>query len=880
MKDNNRVEYVCNLAEIRREDVNRAGGKAANLGEMIGKGLPVPGGFTVLTTAYRRFIEAGHLEEEIQLIFADVDGEDMDQLHEASLAIRKRFMETEMPKEIRNEIETIYEQLGSPVVAIRSSATAEDMPGMSFAGQYSTYLNVQGQEDVCHFIKKCWASLWNERSVAYRIKQNISHKNLAHGVVVQTLVNADRSGVLFTADPVTGIRDEVLINSSWGLGEAIVSGEVNPDQWVISKKDRRTIREEIAAKNLMSVRSENGVALIEVDPDLQHQTSLSESEKMELLDLAIQVENIYNYPQDLEWSFMDGKLYLLQTRPVTTLYPIPEDARADDFRVYLNLYLYSQSMPEPFTPMGFEIARFGFEKMMKKFGPKRYRGDRIWWLHNLGGRAYADITGVLKSEKMQDNLKSSNRNDKDPITTKAIVDLVENKKASLSESTIPAMSMGKLINLNLLKILSGGMIKAVYGTKNPVKASRKAKEEADREMARIRSHMKKKRNINQKLELLEEISDAGVMASMGILFYGGISLTYLDKAEEIMKKYLDDTSDLVHVEKAVPNNITTQMGMWLLTLAKEFDQKGKRATAKDPEVIKFLDVYGDKNSSIELEVASRTWREDPSFVVDTINSYIDYQNYDEEQERFSQGQKEAEQAINRITEALTEKAGKRVARKTEKILRNYRQMFGLRELPKYYMSMGISLMRTLLLEIGEILVKEGRISQTEDVFFVTVKDIQSGADLKETVEQNKQEYQRELARPAPPRLLTSTGEAVYSSAGAVGDDSFLGVPVSPGVYEGRVKVLANPLEGNKLERGDILVTTGTNPAWTPLFLKIGALVMETGGPISHGSVVAREYGIPAVVGVTAATSMLQDGQMIRVNGETGIIEIDIDKDQG
>ncbi|OEF97135.1 PEP/pyruvate-binding domain-containing protein [Desulfuribacillus alkaliarsenatis] len=864
--------YVCNLKQIRKEDVAIAGGKAANLGEMIGSGLPVPGGFVVLTNAYKRFVEANQLQKEIVRLFSNIDGTNTEELNEATNEIKQLFEQGEIPEDIKAEIDRIYEQQGNPTVAIRSSATAEDMPGMSFAGQYSTYLNVKGKEEVYIYIKKCWASLWNERAVAYRIKQNIGNNNLAHGVVVQKLVNAEKSGIMFTANPVNGVRDEVLINSSWGLGEAIVAGEVNPDQWIISKKTGSVVQEEVATKKVQTIRKAKGIELIEVDSEQQKVATLNDTEKQVLLELAIQVENYYNFPQDLEWACEDGEFYLVQTRPITTLYPIPDNADADDFRVYLNLYMYSQSMKEPFTPMGFEIARFGFQGMMTKFGKKHYKGNRLWWLHNLGGRVYADITSIMKSEKMQANLRDSKRNDKDPLTTKALLQVLENNKQALVNSKIDAFSMMSIINMGLLKIAVDGVFKSIYGTINPAEARARAKQTADQTMERIRMQMKSCKTVEQKLKLIEEISDAGVMGSLEILLYGGKSLTYLSKAEGIMTKYLDDISDLQHVEKAVPYNITTEMGMELLYIAKELDGHGRRATAKEPRIINFLDKYGDKNSFIELEVASTTWREDPQFVIDTINSYIDLQNYNQEIDRFYKGQEEAEQAIIRIKAKLEQKAGKRVARKVEKILRNYREMFGLRELPKYYMSMGLSMISAVLIEIGEHLEKAGRIKDRMDVFYVTVEDIKSKKKLLDIVEKNKEEYQRELARPMPPRLLISTGESVYSAVETAGDNAYVGVPVSPGVYEGRVKVLKNPLEGNKLEKGDILVTSATNPAWTPLFLKIGALIMETGGPISHGSVVAREYGIPAVVGVVAATSELKDGQIVRVNGETGSVE--------
>jgi len=339
----------------------------------------------------------------------------------------------------------------------------------------------------------------------------------------------------------------------------------------------------------------------------------------------------------------------------------------------------------------------------------------------------------------------------------------------------------------------------------------------------------------------------------------------------VLEKNQLDPTDLENAGKALPYNVTTEMGMDLLKAAKSLGERGKRAAPGEEEVTAFLDNYGHK-SSFEFDVGTATWKEEPGYILDLINYYIDSKDYDERIERFYREQQEAEEAIKRIESKLKAAAGRRAARRAGKMLRAYRQLFGLREVPKFYGSKAFGIFRAVMIEAGEELAKAGRLEDKLDIFYLTRQDIRSHHDLTLLVEQKKPDYYRDLNRPAP-RILTGTGESIYAVVDQVADNAYRGIAVSPGVYEGRVRILADPAEGGKLENGDILVTVATNPAWTPLFLRIGGLIMETGGSMSHGSIVSREYGLPAVAGVANITTELKDGQKVRVNGETGIVEI-------
>jgi rifampicin phosphotransferase len=389
----------------------------------------------------------------------------------------------------------------------------------------------------------------------------------------------------------------------------------------------------------------------------------------------------------------------------------------------------------------------------------------------------------------------------------------------------------------------------------------------------LNKNQKKLDTVEEKLEFIEQnILSVFYFVPLQTLFYVVNSLTYLKKAKTIISKYLDDTTQLHNVEKSLPNNVTTEMGMELLLIARKIDQSGEHPSPEHPEIKKFLKRYGHR-TYLEIDPGVPRWKENPEYIINLIQSYITNKSYEERIKKYYMGKKEAEETIKDIAMKLKEKGAFRDARKVEKILTNYRKLFGTRELPKYIMIKGVSLFREILLEIGEELVAQHRLDNKQDIFFVNFKDIRFSKKLHHLVLQQQKAYQQELKRISVPRVVTSTGETIFSPNECENNNEFQGIPVSPGIKEGEVKILNHPEESDKLNKGDILVTKATNPSWTPLFLEIGGLITEMGGPISHGSVIAREYGIPAIAGVNQATSRFKDRQLIRLNGETGKVEI-------
>ena len=872
-------KYVRLLENVSGKDISLAGGKGANLGEMIKAGLPVPEGFVVLVEGYKKFVRENDLQNEIYRLITEtgaING-NKDTLKLKTTYLQERFERGEIPAEIKEEIDQVYEYLEEPRVAVRSSATAEDLPGASFAGQYSTYLNIAGKEELYEAIKKCWASLWNERAVSYRARQDIDDPDLAHGVVVQKQIDSEKSGILFTANPVNGRRDQVSLSSSWGLGEAIVGGEVDPDQWVINKNDGETVDEYIATKKVQTVRTASGTGLIAVGKERQDQVTLNREERNKLLDLARRVEEHYGIPQDLEWAYASGEFYFVQTRPVTAFFPRPEPVDTDDkLHVYVNISLYSQGMHEPLTPLGLDL----FKKMYLNVGRRmnrRYLREPALWNKSAAGRLFFDITELIKLKKVQDELKTNPMFNKDPVTIDIIMHLLERESEALSKPRTPLIRsiQGFFTKVNpwIIKYNFTSMPKLLYGKFSPKKALNRAFKYGDRVMADIERSKKRLASRKEKLELIERTCpDYILFIAFEIMFYGIVSLNYLDQARNLISKYEIDSAEVDKVEKSVPNCITTEMGLDMLQAAKRIDQAGEEPSPGHPEIKYLLKKYGHRSVS-EIDVGIPRWNEDPGYLTGLIKSYIEHKTYRQGVEKFYREQEEAEKAIENIVSRLKLQGAGKDAVKVSKWLKGHRELYGIREYPKFVLLKAIATYREMLLEVGAELQEEGRIAYREDIFMVTLEDLESGEKLQEKVGQNRWEYEKETRRASVPRIMTSTGETFYSAPPGEGDDPDKGVPVSPGYCEGTIKVLNTPGEAEKLNRGDIMVTAATNPAWTPLFMIIGGLIMETGGPISHGSVVAREYGIPAVVGVKKATTRFQDGQKVRINGETGKVEI-------
>ena len=859
-------KYIKLLHNVSQKDLSIVGGKAANLGELFKAGLPVPEGFVLLTDAYKRFVAENKIDVKIDKLLKEIDNNDFESIKNVSIKIKKIIDECKLPDDLLNEINDSYIKYTNLEVTVRSSAVSEDSSEASFAGQLDSFLNVNNNSQLYKKIKKCWSSLWNPRVLAYRLKQGTPNKDFKIAVIIQNLIKAEKSGILFTANPINNRRDQLLINSSWGLGEAIVNGDVVPDQLIVNKKTMSIIESKISIKDKMTTLNSNGKHLFDVPKEKQKQPTLMQDEVFELLSIAKQVEDHFVIPQDIEWVYSNNNFYIVQSRPITTLYSELEPKNNDDnLRIYINFLLMDKVMPEPLTPMGEEI----WIKFLEKILPNK-------WIKSAGGRIFVDTTELSRFENWWDKLKD-NPAAMDPLTIETLIEVFKKNKKILKKQRKPLFKLIptilSILNPSLFKFILTSIPKTITGLIfSPDKVVKKAHEFGENQIKYLKQKSKKLKTHEEKIDFIVENAPAVYYyIPLKILYYVINSITYLEKAKKIVNKHLDDTTILNKVDKSLSNNITTEMGMELLKIAKRIDQSDQKLSVDHPEVKRFMNNYGHR-AYLEVDPGVQRWKEKPEYIVNLISSYIENKSYNERLNKFYQDKKEAKETIKNITKRLKEKGVKRDAKKVEKLLTKYRKLFGVRELPKYIMVKGVNIFRNILNEIGEELVKEGRLDNKEDIFYINLEYIKSERKLQKIASQNRNDYQSELKRSSVPRVMTNTGETIFSPYFNSKDYEFKGIPVSPGIYEGKIKILNSPEEINRIERGDILVTKATNPSWTPLFLKIGGLVTEMGGPISHGSIVAREYGIPAIAGLNNATTRFEDNQLVRINGETGVVE--------
>ncbi len=856
------------------------GGKGMSLARLALAGLPIPGGFHVATTAYRDFVAANELQPRILNALAAADLADPASLETASQTIGSLFIRAAIPPAIADEIRAAYLSLLDPKskiqnpklpVAVRSSATAEDLPDASFAGQQETYLNIWGAEAVLDAVRKCWASLWTGRAIAYRLRQGISSDRVALAVVVQTLVPAEAAGVLFTANPLNGRRDESVINASWGLGEAIVGGLVTPDTIIADKTTGRVKQIQVADKAVMTVRTERGTVEQPVAESKRNERVLDDAAVAGLAALGRRIEAFYGAPQDIEWALTpssapgeSGEIQIVQARPVTTLFPLPTPLPApeDGLHAYVCVNVVLQGITEPFTPMGIEIFRMSYAGMLDDLTGKRTAAYPAW-AKQAAGRMFVDITALLRGSRIGMRLAERFAS-KDPVAARLLAQIV-------------AANAGEFLGKARLKlpwpmfftVLPNLLGPAILGAFAPQAARKKLQAKGDAWILPAEERARSLTGIADRLRFVEVVSRKLFWTVFYEVAYCSAGYRAVETVPELLRKWLGEDTLARPVLQALPHNPTTEMGQELLRIARTLQREHATPTIDHPSVREFLQRYGHR-AIREIDTGLPRWSEDPAYILEMLAVYVAQDNLEAKIEQFRVAQEEAAVAVVRIVEEVRRRKGGFCARKIARQLRCLREIGGMRELPKFDMVRCFALFRRVLLAVGQELVAQGRLDRADDVFYLTFAEIQGDANLRDRAAEERAAYTRELGRTAVPRLMTSTGECFYHEPADPDSDVLTGVPISPGVYEGVARVVDAPT-GARLERGEILITHSTDPSWTPLFLNAGAVIMETGGPISHGAIVAREYGIPAIAAVGEATTRLHTGQRLRVNGESGEI---------
>jgi len=868
-------KYIKFFSDSADPQLKELGGKGLNLVRMAQAGLPVPDGFVIGTGAYQSFIRENNLAAKIQSAISGILLHDSHSLEKAAETIKFSFAAAVMPESIVQEIFEAYEKLGKPPVAVRSSATAEDLPGMSFAGQHDSYLNVIGQDQLLDRIRQCWASLWNARAISYRLRQNVPQEStsLSLSVIVQKLINGEKAGILFTANPLNNRRDQMRIDSSWGLGEAIVSGKVTPDQFVIDKQTGRIVEQRIAKKQIQIIRRNQGTEEAPVPLELQQQSSLNNDEIAALHQVAQEVEAYYGEPMDIEWAIEAGTAHVVQARAVTTLFPLAEpheEPHTSGLKIYLSIRT-SQGVSGPFTPMGHEILRLFLSAVIKltvKAPAKDWRGYKI-----AAGRMFVDITETLRNPNprpgKEAGLLSGLMGSKEPIAGKVLVSFIKRNKAGLISHkntvrpTLQTFYFLSVCLVHLAKVLLW-----------PTATAKLAPALTDKQLARVKGKLNDIRSIDGKLWLIDDILDSAAKVIFLQTTYAGAGIMAERLAASHLRQWFGSDTLLTPVLRSLPHNPTTRMGARLVDIACELKKLKASPNTQHPLVQEFLRDFGHR-SNTELDIGVPRWNEDPAYVINLLKSYIDA-DPEAMRKKLNEDKAAAEEAVQEIIEKVRQKKGPIWGWIIRKELHYIRELVGLRELPKFDLIRSFALIRCILQEIGSELVAHGQTEAANDIFYLKLPDLGSERTLTETVQKNKKAYEKQQEIKAIPYFMANTGECLYGETELNGKDGLQGIPISPGDYVGIARIVRDP-RSEELKKGEVLVAYATDPTWTPLFLNAGALIMATGGQLSHGGIVAREYGIPAVSGIENATELIITGNRVKVDGTSGLVEIIAEK---
>jgi rifampicin phosphotransferase len=865
-------DFVVGLKTLDAQALPRVGGKAANLGELIAAGFPVPPGFAVTTAAY-----VG--------VAADLDLSDPQRAGEA-------LASAELPAPVAEAVRAAYTGLGVDVpVAVRSSATAEDLPWASFAGQQDTYLNVVGADAVLDAVRRCWASLWTERAVSYRETQGIEHGAVHIAVVVQRMVDAQVAGVLFTADPVTGTRHRAVIDASPGLGEAVVSGAVNPDHIVVDAGGVHVTPGDKAVQ----VRPLPGGGVERVAVTGPAGACLTEAQATALADLGRRVEAHFGAPQDIEWALdTDGEIWLTQARPITTLHPLPPSS-GDGLRVFFCASL-AQGLTRPVTPMGLAGFRvLSSTASALAFGvPVADPLAGASALHTAGGRAFIDVTPALRSAPGR-------------AIVPRILDVMESRSAVVLRGLLddPRLSPTTTSWAPFVRRLVRTLVRfrvpvlMVLALLRPDAAKRRVERVGDR--VRALTSEPPGLTVDEQLERAVHVLRQAFPVLPLTVPAAGAGFVMLGAARKIAGPDLDAAA--VHdVLRSLPHNSTTEMDLRLWALARKL--RGDPASAAvlrevppadlarryldgvlppalESGVAAFLLRHGHR-AVAEIDIGVPRWSEDPTHVLGVLANYLRLDDRSLAPDAvFARGAEAADAAVADAVARVRTRSRLRAAA-LRFALDRVRRLAGLREEHKDYLIRIFAHARALLSEVGTELAARGLLDRPDDVFFLDLAEARTalaGSDHRDLVAARRAEYDRELRRRHVPRVLLSDGtepEAVARpGAGDIGagdEGALVGTAASAGSVTAPARVVLDPV-GAHLEPGEILVAPSTDPGWTPLFLTAGGLVMEMGGPNSHGAVVAREYGIPAVVGVADATTRIKTGEEVTVDGAAGLIRL-------
>ena len=890
---------VVPLETLDRTALPLAGGKAANLGELIQTGFAVPAGFCVTTAAYTRASAAAGLDASLAELEA-VSREGGARQIELATAIRAALCQAPLPQEVSEAVTRAYQALsttGEPLpVAVRSSATAEDLPTASFAGQQETFLNVIGIQALLTAIQRCLASLWTDRATQYRASLGIAPRDVRLAVVVQRMVEAEVAGVLFTANPLTGKRREALIDANPGLGEAVVSGATNPDHFVVRTPTGEIVERRLGGKQVLVRAAAGGGTEMVEQSELPTMVSLSDEQIRHLAELGTQVEAHFGAPQDIEWAVdASGQVFLLQARPITTLFPLPERAPSTDesLRVYL-AFGVQQGTSRPFTPMGLAALHLLASGFLTLIGhPPADVLVGPGFVKEAAGRPFFEVTSALRSAFGRRLLIEAMQG----AETQAAVGLerlVTDPRLSLQPT--PRRVFGRALALLLARTrLPWYLLQAFL-------APQAATSRVQRFVKQLRDTSRIDASTDATAHLVE--AERVLLSCLRLAFRVSPVMLAGMQSFALARRLLGELaseSECQVVLGGSPLNPTTQMNLALWGLSQEIGadttsrqmlqgtpterlvqeyQQGTLPVVLQQGLACFLHEYGHQ-SVCELDLGVPRWSENPGYVLTLLTGYLEM----EESARTPDFQlQQAGREAAAMIATLAQRVGQQHRLRGWLVrwcLQRAHALAGFREMARFVVGLRLAQARGLLWPVGEELAQAGRLQEAADIFFLTLPEVHealAGADVRERVGERRASFARELMRSRVPLVLLSDGtEPAGPPTSTLAHGALQGTPASPGRVTALARVILDPHDA-RLSPGEILVAPSTDPGWTPLFLQAAGLVMETGGAMAHGAIVAREYGIPAVVGVPNATGRIATGSRVTLDGTAGTVVIESNED--
>ncbi len=836
---------ILSLARCGAADLPVVGGKGANLGELIAAGLPVPPGFVVTTIAYDHFVTQNGLNLLLTQALKTIFNNDR---AISGTSIRTAFEAAPISPEIEQKIVNVYQQLGQGAVAVRSSATAEDLPGMAFAGQQDTYLNIIGEAPLLDAVRRCWASLWTDRAIVYRQRQQIDQTTVKLAVVIQRMVAADVAGVMFTANPVTGARDEIVIDANPGLGEAIVAGLVTPDHFVLDKRSHQVKQRSLGRREtIIRVRAEGGTEQVDGSAEAAV-ASLPDSALVKLAQLGIAIERHFIVPQDIEWTWANDEFLIVQARPMTAL---PEP-------------------PLPVKPS--KMVQLQTATLAEVFAVRPYPLDLQTWMNSVSAAAFEPMLRVLG------------------LAAPPVQQMFQQEDGILLtfDPTITPRPTWKIL-LAPLRLL------ALALRYNPVDADTDPLVVA----ARDRAHEIEARDF-QSLSwsaLLATVREVVALAEpltghvrrsyfpRAALAAGGLRLwlTLLQQGNRFGTLLSGVESATVKANRALEKlaaHVRADASLADLFAKHEANQIGallEQSPNSQPfhtELQAFLDRYGHRDVVISTAFQP-TWKDAPELVLGMIKGFAQSEGRSHNGPPAWQAARDAVLTHPLLRPTLIRSA-------FLKLLDTARTLWVIRENSHYDVTRILPGLRRALLEMGRRLVTVGVLESAEMVFHLQFAELEQIGEawppspemiteLRATALRRQTKRATLADKPLiDPRLYRQDESGQDAARG----DAFLrGSAGSPGITEGRVRIIRDSSEFDKLRAGEVLVAPFTNPSWTPLFQRAVAVVVDGGSVGSHAAIVAREYGIPAVMGTVDGTRRLSDGQRVRVDGHRGWVTI-------